>query len=194
MNWVNEPYRHGRLFVQQSGFDTVRFTDIKENERIDMSLSDRPTEVMMRVVRAERGDGRTVFTGDAKHFVKGAGITERDVWHFVTREHATALRAGLTVHRSAFSSTPHDFELTPDFGFEEAFVFMMPDDAKGLLEGEGVWPEGDAVSAAWPVVNRSMAQVPMGWHRVTALPGLDGVVPPLAYVWVYLALHERWEK
>ena len=189
MNWVNEPYRHGRLFVQQSGFDTVRFTDIKENEHVDVSLSDRPTEIMMTI-------GSLAFcTGDAKHFVKGAGITERDVWHFVTREHATALRAGLTVHRSAFSSTPHDFELTPDFGFEEAFVFMMPDDAKGLLEGEGVWPEGDAVSAAWPVVNRSMAQVPMGWHRVTALPGLDGVVPWLAYAWCYLALPGRgWEK
>ena len=189
MNWVNKPYRDGRLRLNKEGeFDTIRFTDIKENEHVDVSLSDRPTEIMMTIF------GKALYSGDATHFVKGKGITERDVWHFVTREHATALRAGLTVHRSAFSSTPHDFELNLEPGFEEVFVFMMPDFTKGLLEGQGVWPDGESVDAAWPIRNRSMAQVPMGLHRVAVLPESDGRLPWLAYVWCYLCTKPEWEK
>jgi 5-deoxy-D-glucuronate isomerase len=100
----------------------------------------------------------------------------------------------VTVQLSAFSSTPHEFETRPEPGFEEAFYFLFPEGGKGLLEGQGLWPDGTEVDDAWPVRHRQLAQVPMGWHRVTALPGVDGDVPRLAYVWVYLCTRPEWEK
>jgi hypothetical protein len=91
-------------------------------------------------------EGRTVTLtmDDAAHFLKGQNSASRSVWHYVTREHATALRAGLTVHKpySIVSSTPHEFELSPEPGFEEVFYFILPDGGKGTLEGEGMWPDG----------------------------------------------------
>ncbi len=131
---------------------------------------------------------------DAKHKVIGSGIAQRDVYHFITDEHCTYLRAGLTVHRSIASSTPHTFELEPEPGFEELFWFKISDGGKAIIEGEGLWPDGTPVDAAWPVRDGDIVQVPMGSHRVVALPDVDGNFPRVSYVWCYLAKEARWEK
>lgn len=123
------------------------------------------------------------------------GVTLRDVYHYVTAEHCTALRVGLTVHDSWFSSTPHTFELSPEPGFEEVFFFRSSTlDAKALLEGEGLWPDGTLVDAAWPVRDGQFAQIPMGSHRVCVLPVEDEQRATWWYWWCYLATEERWEK
>jgi hypothetical protein len=131
---------------------------------------------------------------DGQHFIKGEGITERDVWHVITREHCTALRAGLTTHRHVFSSLPHEFELSPVEGFEEVFLFILPEGGKAVLEGDGLWPDGSPVNTVWLVHDRQLCQVPMGRHVVTALPRNDGMIPRVSYVWVYICDRLEWEK
>jgi 5-deoxy-D-glucuronate isomerase len=185
MNWVNEQY-NGRLGVQESGEHLITFTDYETDEQIVVYAPDDPYGVTMTV------NGQIISLFQSYQFIKGAGIAQRCVYHYVNREHCMALRAGLTVHDAAFSSTPHEFELNPEPGFEECFYFLTT--GKGLLEGEGVWPDGAPVDAAWPIRDRCVAQVPMGWHRVVALPLEDGIAPSLFYIWCYLCLHERWEK
>lgn len=186
-DWANAP-QLGRLGVEKMG-DKVRFIDRTTGEFVTVNTCDSMMLTMMAV-----NDNHGIECKDAKHFTKGEGIAKRDVYHFVNRNHATALRAGLTVHHSAFSSTPHRFERSPEPGFEEAFYFLLPNGGKGILEGEGLWPDGSGVNAAWPVAHRQLASVPMGWHRVIALPDADGVPPRLGYIWAYLALKPEWEK
>ena len=188
MNWINERYTDGRLVVQYAGIDTVNFIDVETSESVTVVLADDFLDVLFKC------NGRTLPLNDAKCFVKGKHIAQRDVWHVVTREHATALRCGLTRHRSAFSSTPHEFELHGEPGFEEVFLFKLPQGGKGLLEGAGYWPTGRVVDKAWPIRDMDAAQVPMGWHRVVALPDGDGRVPELWYIWVYLCTKPEWEK
>jgi len=190
--WVNAPHP-GRLLVQETGECLVRFTDTGTGESVTVFAPDEFTDVAMTVSAGGKTAGISI--DDARHFLKGSHIAARNVWHYVTRDHATALRAGLTVHRSAFSSTPHEFELDTEPGFEEVFYFLLPDGGKAILEGQGLWPDGGDVDAAWPVRHRQLAQVPMGWHRVTALPrDADGNVPQVGYVWCYLCTSGRWEK
>ena len=123
------------------------------------------------------------------------GVTTRIVCQYVTAAHCNALRVGLTVHRSWFSSTPHAFELSPEPGFEEVFYFRSPvPGAKALLEGEGLWRDGTPVNAAWPVRDGQFATVPMGTHRVCVLPVEDEKRPEWWYWWCYLAKFPRWEK
>jgi 5-deoxy-D-glucuronate isomerase len=201
--WANDRF-YGSLVVQLPSPGIVQFTDLDERESILVratSLFDVTMTVMPGSDARPERERLTpekltpIAQEDATHHVRGKGIATRDVWHYVTREHCKRLRAGLTVHRSAFSSTPHGFELSPEPGFEEVFYFLVVGDGKALLEGEGLWPDGRAVDAAWPVRNRTLAQVPMGWHRVAALAGADGGVPLVGYVWCYLALPGRgWEK
>lgn len=135
-----------------------------------------------------------IFIGGAHHKVVGSGVAQRDVYHFITSKHRKLLRAGLTVHRSLASSTPHTFELSPELGFEELFWFHISDGGKALIEGEGLWPDGTRVDAAWPVRDGDVVQVPMGSHRVVALPDVDGRFPQVSYVWVYLCKKQEWEK
>jgi len=190
--WANEP-QAGRLQVQETGESLLRFADTETGEHVTVFAPDNFTDVTMTV--SAGGRTTTVSIDDAKHFLKGSHIAARNVWHYVTRQHATALRAGLTVHRNAFSSTPHEFELDTEPGFEEVFYLLLPEGGKGILEGQGLWPDGSDVDAAWPVRHRQLAQIPMGWHRVTALPlDADGNVPMMGYVWCYLCTSERWEK
>ena len=204
MKWANEPYR-GRLRAEQMDVEFIRFADEETGGAVTAYVPEGDFAAVTMTVISDLVE--SPFTGlstfgidQAKHFIKGEGITERDVWHFVTREHCQVLRAGLTVHCSVFSSMPHRFEMSPVKGFEEVFHFLIPpaDDEggdKGILEGCGLWPDGRPVDALWPVFHRCFAQVPMGWHRVVMLPSAEGGLPRLGYIWCYLALEGRgWEK
>jgi 5-deoxy-D-glucuronate isomerase len=201
MRWVNDRY-YGSLIVQTPSLGTVQFTDLDERESVlvhvpglfavtmtVMAGDTRPTQAQLKPEKLE-----PIRQEDAAHYVRGEGIAMRDVYHYVTREHCKRLRAGLTVHLSAFSSTPHEFELSPEPGFEEVFYFLVSGGGKALLEGEGLWPDGREVDDAWPVRDRSLAQVPMGLHRVVAMVGADGPVPLVGYVWCYLCKKPEWEK
>ena len=193
--WINEPNFKDLdvdLAIDEPGNDLILFTDKANDETVVVRLGDdfQSTNIM---AWGTNGVCAVLFY-QSKHFVKGEGIAERDVYHFITREHCKWLRVGLTIHRSAFSSTPHAFELSPEVGFEEAFFFLLPDGGKALLEGQGAWTDGTEVDAAWSVQHRQFAQVPMGWHRVVGLPLEDGVPPRLAYIWGYLARKDSWEK
>ena len=126
------------------------------------------------------------------YYVRGAGVTQREVWHYVTREHCQRLRAGLTIHRSVVSSTPHTFERQPEQGFEEYFYFLT--DGAGILERHGVWTNGDHVSDGFRFDGPTLAQVPMGYHRVVAMPDNGGNIPFMAYIWCYLCKKPEWEK
>jgi hypothetical protein len=193
--WANEP-KPGRLRVEETSPGTVRFWDTQTDEWVKVVSGDDPQATVMHIGR-EMPETPVVLTLDidyAKHFVIGEGIARRQVYHFVNRDRAIALRAGLTIHESAFSSTPHEFEKSPEAGFEEAFYFLLPSGGKGILECDGIWPDGTAVDAAYPVRHQQLAQVPMGWHRVVALPDKDGVPPPLAYCWCYICDRPEWEK
>jgi len=193
--WVNEP-KPGRLRVEEVRPGTVRFTDTDTDEWVEAVTHDEPQATVMHVCKGVP-DHQVVLTlsiDHAKHFEIGEGIAARDVYHYVSRGRATALRAGLTIHRSAFSSTPHEFEKSPTAGFEEAFYFLLPTGGKGILECAGLWPSGVRVDAAYPVYHRQLAQVCMGWHRVVAMVDKDGVPPQLAYIWAYICDRPEWEK
>lgn len=188
MNWINERYTDGRLVVQYAGIDTVNFIDAETSESVTVMLADSFLDVQFGC------NGRTFTLNDGQCYVKGKGIAQRDVWHIITRDLSTALRVGLTRHRSAFSSTPHPFELNSEPGFEEVFLLRLPNGGKGLLEGAGYLPDGKPIDKAWPIRDMDAAQVPMGWHRVVALPDADGRTPELWYIWCYLCLRPEWEK
>lgn len=187
MNWINKQFQ-GDLLTVAPAPSVICFIDAGTDEDVMIFLANNPMDVTMSM------DGEVISCPDATHYVRGSGIAMRDVWHFITRKHCKHLRAGLTVHRSAFSSTPHDFELTPERDFEEVFCFLISGDGKALLEGDGMWPDGQRVDAAWPARNGDFAQVPMGRHRVTALADAEGGVPLVGYVWCYLCLKDEWEK
>lgn len=197
--WANERPFKGDLLVQQPSNRLIQFTDAVEKESVLVMAPDTLDLVNMTVMHdAPNTPGLQklppITVDDAKSFTVGSGLAERDVWHFVNRAHCKRLRAGLTVHRSVFSSTPHPFELEPEKGFEEVFYFLLPSGGKALLEGEGVLTDGMPIDAAWPVRDRTLAQVPMGYHRVVALADKDGAFPVVAYVWCYLCKREHWEK
>jgi len=140
-------------------------------------------------------NGRQLFipqTFGAGYYVRGAGMAQREVWHYVTREHCQRLRAGLTIHRSVVSSTPHEFERQPEADFEEYFYFLT--DGVGLLERAGMWTDGTLVDDGFRFDGPTLAQVPMGYHRVVALPDADGNTPFMAYIWCYLCKKPEWEK
>jgi len=194
-NYVKqEPHDVGfktRLISHRLADNVMLFTDDKTDEQV-MVVLDHDFNATMWVLRY--GTKNSITFAESTQFWKGKGIARRAVFHYVTREHATALRVGMTFHDSAFSSTPHEFEKTPEVGFEEIFWFLLPDGGKAILEGEGKWPSGEDVDETWPVRHGQTMDVPMGWHRVVALPDEEGNVPRVGYVWAYLCLHDRWEK
>jgi len=183
---VNPGHQGKGLFFADSGAEVV-FYDRQNDENVMVRLHQGAVEFFCNTNESLRPPNAT-------HKVIGSGIAQRDVYHFITKEHCTHLRAGLTVHRSLASSTPHTFELAPEPGFEELFWFRIADGDKAIIEGEGLWPDGSPVDAAWPVRDGDVVQVPMGSHRVMALPDVDGKFPQVAYVWCYLCTEERWEK
>ena len=188
-NWANVPHLD-RLHVECQANDII-FRDSATGEAVFIREARRVLEGRSVSVSS----GEVIARRDAQHFVRGEGLTERDVWHYVTSRHCSVLRAGLTVHRSAFSSTPHPFELRPRPGFEEVFYFCVnPPSGKVLLEGQGMWADGERIDTAWPVRDDQFACIPMGHHRVVALPMDDGSIPQVLYWWCYLCLRPEWEK
>jgi hypothetical protein len=121
---------------------------------------------------------------------RGSGLTERRVIHYTNRSTHRRLRVGLTIHQSVFSSLPHPFEKDPVPGFEEAFYMVG---GKTLVEMQGLMGT-DYVDTAVACRGGDLVAVPMGWHRVVALPDDDGNPTPLAYIWAYLAKRTEWEK
>ena len=182
MKWTPGPPTFDKLSVAIRNGDLV-ITDNQHNEVVTVGrvASPRPTwYVCGSRVRKPR------------HIVVGKGLCRRDVYHYATKANATWLRAGVTVHRSAFSSLPHDFELTPENGFEEFFLFNTTGSA--LVERRGRSPLVAQVDDVVPVINWNAVQIPMGWHRVVALPDRDGNLADVTYVWAYLAKKPHWEK
>ena len=182
--WVND---HSHLY----GLDVavlgprVSFYDVKHGEVVRAFVNHENPEA----TRFEIGGGGTASS--CLTVTKGKGLTERLVKHYTNRDTTKRLRVGITVHRSAFSSLPHEFEKNPVPGFEEAFYIITQ--GKGLVEGDGLLG-ASPVDTAWPVGNANLVAVPMGWHRVVALPNDDDSLPPMAYVWAYLAKQPNWEK
>lgn len=191
VNWANEP-RFTRLRVE-AWKNVIAFIDTVAGDMVQVAQSENEPYPQAIIVNG----GKVGL--EINPVIKGRqeeGVTMRAVYHYVTREHCEALRVGLTVHRSWFSSTPHTFELSPEPGFEEVFYFRSSDaGTKALLEGEGLWPDGSEVDASWPVRNAQFVQIPMGRHRVAVLPTEDESRPQWWYWWCYLALPGRgWEK
>ena len=121
MKWINEP-RLSALEVTIEG-QNVTFRDTVNNEYVNVQyVGDREPTFIVNNTSPRRVPYR-----------KGKGLYRRDVYHYATRENATWLRAGQTVHRSAFSSLPHPFETRPRAHFEE--VFILRTFGAGLLEG-----------------------------------------------------------
>ena len=193
--WANHP-RPGRLAVSQDDETILRFTDTETRETLVVNLGEVPQGLTVDVYQGDSNKSwKPLAVGlDYKfnHRRRGYGITSRDVWQIVTKDHCQALRLGLTTHISYFSSTPHTFELVPEPGFEEVFYFMT--EGKLLLEGAGLWSSGEPVDDAWPVIGGQFAQIPMGHHRVVALPDARGLAPAVSYIWCYLCTKEAWEK
>ena len=195
--WANHP-RPGRLVVAQEDDKTLRFTDAEMRETLIVHLGEVPQDLTVDIYKSEVGEParlvRSLSCDPMQRYRRGNGVSLRDVWHIVKKSHCSGLRLGLTVHASFFSSTPHTFELAPERGFEEVFYFMIDDNAKVLLEGAGLWADGEPVDDAWPVVGGQFAQIPMGYHRVAVLPGFSAQAPRVSYVWCYICTKEEWEK
>ncbi|MBU2395792.1 MAG: hypothetical protein KKH70_20850, partial [Gammaproteobacteria bacterium] len=124
--WVNPP-RPGRLLAQREAGDWIRFVDTQTGEvaRCNVAL-DTLHNLRVEVWKPDANGAppkmiHAIERTDARAFARGGGVMRRDVWHYVGREHCEALRLGLTIHWSYFSSTPHAFELQPERGFEEVF-------------------------------------------------------------------------
>lgn len=187
ISWANQ-IRLNRLGVDELN-DIVAFIDKEAAETVQIVQSQGYTPQSILV------NGTPINLSVHPVIKGGLRFTKRNVYHYVTSMHCQALRVGLTVHQSWFSSTPHTFELNPEPGFEEVFYFRSSSpNAKGILEGQGLWYDGAEVDAAWPVRDRQFATVPMGTHRVTVLPVEGKPRSGWWYWWVYLALEDRWEK
>jgi len=136
---------------------------------------------------------------NSHHIVVGEGNLKRDVWHFSTPDGPLpTLRCGYTVHNGAntWSSTPHPFELVPEKGFEEVFLYLLssntttpPVTPQAIQCGVGLWQDHDGINDIWRVKDRDISAIPMGYHPVVGEPGVH-----VSYIWAYLAKKGGWEK
>lgn len=162
----------------------VTFEDLVEDDIVQVYID----EAYPLLSRFESNDEVLAPCFDV---TRGHGLTERRVVHYTDRSTHRRLRVGVTVHQSVFSSLPHPFEKDPVPGFEEAFIIITP--GKGLVEMEGIMG-AIPIDEAVPVRGGDLVAVPMGWHRVVALPNADGEPWPMAYVWAFLSKRPEWEK
>ena len=182
-HWVNKGKFHG-LQVEVLG-PRVSFYDVVEGDVVRAYVDHaNPAKTTFEI-----GTGGPV--APRHNLIVGHGVCEREVRHYTTRDDCRRLRVGITIHHGPFSALPHEFETRPVPGFEEAFYMVTP--GKGIVEGDGLMG-AEPVDTAWPVRGGNLVAIPMGWHRVVALPGVDGTIPALAYVWAYLVKQEGWEK
>ena len=205
----------------RSGPWWVRFRDSVTGAEVVVSEAAREPRHYRRPDRQGRGPvfsalvrshsearSRQVLAADVKPVERGRGLARRLVYTVLGPSRLHPLRVGLTVHLSAYSSTPHTFEaaavaraehagpeaLPPAHRWEEVFFFRMPEAAAALVEGYGWSADGEWVDTATRVVNGAFVPIPLGYHRVAALPDHEGRPRPLAYWWAYLALDPAWEK
>jgi len=135
----------------------------------------------------------TITPEQAHEIVVGEKNWERDVFHYLKPGGAApTMRLGITKHRGlgTWSSLPHDFEESPEAGFEEIFFYLIEGGSgRGVQVGKGMWYDGSTVDAVWPIRDRVFGTVPMGYHPVVGEPQAQ-----VSYIWIYLAKKPEWEK
>jgi 5-deoxy-D-glucuronate isomerase len=184
--WCN-PIKLDTLHASGGESQLVFKTD-SETAQVYLSETD-----ILRVVFRHGGRETVVQNQDAHHIVVGEGNAQRDVYHYLKpRGPAPQLRLGITKHRGigTWSSLPHNFELTPEPGFEEVFFYLITGGNRRAIQvGEGMWHDGSAAMGTWFVNDHSFGTVPMGYHPVVGEPGVT-----VRYVWAYLVKKSSWEK
>jgi 5-deoxy-D-glucuronate isomerase len=184
--WCN-PIKLDTLHASGDGSQLIFKTD-SETAEVYLSETD-----ILRVVFRHGGRETVVQNQDAHHIVVGEGNAQRDVYHYLKpRGPAPQLRLGITKHRGigTWSSLPHNFELTPEPGFEEVFFYLITGGNRRAIQvGEGMWHDGSAARGTWFVNDHSFGTVPMGYHPVVGEPGVT-----VRYVWAYLVKKSSWEK
>lgn len=185
--WCNEPKL--RTLTAEGEGDTLRFTAGEEEAVV--ILKDGTIE---SVTFTKAGEAPVAITADQAHaIVVGESNWQRDVYHYLKPGGpAPTMRLGITVHRGqgTWSSLPHDFEESPEADFEEVFFYLAEGaSGKGVQVGRGLWHDGSAVDAVWPIRDRVFGTVPMGYHPVVGEPGVQ-----ISYIWIYLAKKPEWEK
>ncbi len=124
----------------------------------------------------------------------GEGNTHRKVFHFLDKQYKPnqGLRSGLTVHTrpGQWSSLPHDFELSPEPGFEEIFFYgLSGGEQQAIQVKKGVFHDLTKIDSCELVTDRSSGIIPMGFHPVVGLPNVS-----VSYLWAYIAKQPHWEK
>lgn len=146
-----------------------------------------------KVVYSNVGKEHTIEKKDSEYVVVGENNWQREVYHYLgPNGPASTMRLGITNHMgiATWSSLPHNFELSPESGFEEIFFYILEGELKKAIQvGKGLWFDGTKVDSAWYVYDQTFGVVPMGYHPIVGLPGVK-----VSYVWVYLAKKKRWEK
>lgn len=135
------------------------------------------------------------FEKPTKDIIIGERAFRRRVEHFVLKGSNTnnLMRIGQTFHLGdggTWSSLPHDFENTPEPGFEELFIYLLDGGSKRAIQvGKGLLHTGEPIDACWTVNHMDISQIPMGYHPVVGEP--DVIV---SYIWCYLCTKDEWEK
>lgn len=180
-SWSNKP-RFNTLRVQGSG-DILFFECPGEKATVHLAKDGSVEKVVFNdvVIHPERWH----------HSVVGEGNWQRDVYQFLLPGGpAPTMRVGITKQRRILSSTPHDFEMNTELGFEEVFFHMLEGGSKKAIQiGCGKWFDGTIANDVWTVHDRTFSTIPMGVHPVIAEPDVR-----VSYVWAYLAKYPRWEK
>lgn len=187
MRWANTPVfqelsveKTAEGLLVSDGKDEIRV--IEQNGRLSSVIC---TNANGKVTLVRDEDARTIQVGEEN--------TERTVIHFLGPNGPSArIRLGQTFHSglNTWSSLPHDFELSPELGFEEFFYYLNSGaNGNAIQLGRGIWANGDPVDEAWKVHDGDFAGIPMGYHPVVGEPGVR-----VSYIWAYLAKYPHWEK
>ncbi len=147
--------------------------------RVDFLLDDELTASIMPEQAHAMVVGEQNWTRDVYHYLKPGGA-------------APTMRLGITKHRGqgTWSSLPHDFEESPEPGFEEIFFYLVKGGSgRGIQVGKGLWFDGSSVDGVWQIADKEFGTVPMGYHPVVGEPGVE-----ISYIWIYLAKKTEWEK
>ena len=165
---------------------TIRY----KHEQANIHIKDQKID---RIILSDEEQGYELAFNKAHHIVVGEGNLKRDVWHFSTPDGPLpTLRCGYTVHNgeNTWSSTPHPFELKPELGFEEVFLYLLDGGQPAAIQvGGGLWENGEGIAEIWRVHDRDISAIPMGYHPVVGEPGVT-----VSYIWAYLAKKKEWEK
>ena len=177
--------------------DSLYSIDYKNESVAIRILNGEPTEYSL-MYNKDVKNSITKESFDCHQIIVGAGQHQRrHVYHFATPDGILpTLRCGYTFHigDSTWSSTPHPFELNPEEGFEEVFLYLLKTsnptmNATAIQVGAGMWEHGKKIDEIWQVNDRDISAIPMGYHPVVGEPGVH-----VSYIWAYLAKKKNWEK